>query len=386
MTSPPPARKVAFVSTSNYALRHFLAPHIAQVARKDDVVLICNLEHGRPEVDQNIAVHSLPIARQPKPLQDLIVLVRLVRLMRRERFDEVYTISPKGGFLGALASWIARVPTRVHFFTGQVWATSSGTKRWIYRTIDRLIGRICTHGLVDSPSQLDFLVAETVISRDKARVLGSGSIRGVDTERFRPDAGTRQTMRQRLGIEADQIVFLFLGRLTVEKGVFELLEAFAEMSDGSARQMLVFAGPDEGCLAPLRALAAEIDEAERVVFLPATDRPQDLLAMADVFCLPSHREGFPMVVLEAASAGVPAVASDIYGTRDAVKDGETGCLHAPLDIGDLARKMTILSEDRDLRERYGASARKRCLEEFSEHHVLSAFAAFRAQVDHSSNA
>jgi len=277
------------------------------------------------------------------------------------------------------AAWLARVPLRIHTFTGQVWATRKGPTRTLLRAIDGLIARCATHVLVDSRSQREFLIANRVVAASKSAVLAEGSICGVDGERFRPDGAARSRVRAAVGVADDAVLFLYLGRLSKDKGVFDLAFAFARLAQRHAAICLVLVGPDE------ERLGKQIKEtvvacADRVRIIDHTDRPEDYMAAADVFCLPSHREGFGQVAIEAAAAGLPVIASRIYGIVDAVVDRETGLLHPPADVEVLRSHMETLLVQPDLRRKLGGAGRSRALRDFSTRRVTQALLEFYAGI------
>ena len=327
----------------------------------------------------NAHFFRVPVERRISPLRDLSALVRLVRLFRAQHFDLVHSVTPKAGLLSMIAAWLARVPLRIHTFTGQVWATRKGPTRALLRAMDSLIARFATHVLVDSRSQREFLLANRVVAATKSAVLAEGSICGVDGERFRPDGAARGRMRAALGIADEAVLFLYLGRLSRDKGVFDLALAFARLAQRHAGVCLLFVGPDE------ERLGKQIKEtvvpcADRVRFIDHTDKPQDCMAAADVFCLPSYREGFGQVAIEAAAAELPVIASRIYGVVDAVSDGETGLLHPPGDIDALHEHMETLLQQPELRRRFGTAGRARALRDFSARRVTQALVEFYAGI------
>lgn len=368
-------QRVCFVVSSPLTARAFLSGHIAALSRRYAIDLAADA-HGPDElggIPQHARVVPVHILRPIAPLADLAALWRLYALFRRERYAAVSSVTPKAGLLALLAAAASRIPLRVHIFTGQVWATRSGWKRHLLKAADRLMAGLATHVLADSPSQRDFIVAEGVAPAGKVRVLGEGSICGVDGERFRPDVARRTEIRRAQGIPDEAVVFLFLGRLNRDKGVADLAEAFARLDHPAAFMLVV--GPDEEGMheAMLARLGAS---RERCRFVGFTGRPEDYMAAADVFCLPSYREGFGMVVIEAAAAGLPAIASRIYGVTDAVEDGVTGLLHEPGDAVGIARTMDLLANDPVRRTAMGNAARERALRLFSGEAVTAAWVGF----------
>lgn len=368
-------KNICFVVSSPLTARAFLSGHIAALSGRYAIDLA--VDAGDPAELGGMPAHArvvpVRIRRQIAPLADLAALVRLHALFRRERYAAVSSVTPKAGMLALLAAAMARVPLRIHIFTGQVWATRRGWERRLLKAADRLMARLATHVLADSQSQRDFMIAEGIAPAEKIQVLGGGSICGADGERFRPDAGRRTEVRLAQGIPEESVVFLFLGRLNRDKGVPDLAEAFAALDNPAAWLLVV--GPDE---AGLRGdLESRLGAAlARTRFIGYTDRPEDFMAAADVFCLPSYREGFGMVIIEAAAAGIPAIASRIYGVTDAVEEGVTGSLHRPGDAAGISREMAAMASDAPRRIEMGRAARERALLLFSRQAVTDAWLQF----------
>jgi glycosyltransferase involved in cell wall biosynthesis len=282
---------------------------------------------------------------------------------------------PKSALLGMLAAFCARVPHRLHMFTGQVWATKTGFSRWTLKMLDKLIAKSATHLLADSFSQRQFLINEHVVNENKIKVLGKGSICGVDIQRFRPNPKARDQIRRDLNIPADAIVYLFLGRLNKDKGVQDLANAFVGLAAKMPSIHLLVVGPDEeGMDEKLGGILHKVlSQYHRVGF---TARPEDYMACADIFCLPSYREGFGSVIIEASATGLPAIASNIYGLVDAVSNNETGLLHPPRDIEEIQKLLLRLSENHALREIMGAAGMTRAHQYFSSELVTEQMKAY----------
>jgi glycosyltransferase involved in cell wall biosynthesis len=245
-------KRICIVVSSPLTVTAFLAGQIDAMSRFYEVCVVLNIANGDalPELDAKVEVVAAPIVRNIAVLHDLRAFLFLVALFLRKRFDAIHSVTPKAGLLSALAGATARIPVRIHTFTGQLWATRSGLARLILKTADRVLARMATHVLVDSPSQRDFLVRASVVSAKKSRVLANGSICGVDTLRFRPDSELRKRTRQLLDIPEGAVVFLYVGRLKVDKGVLDLAHAFCRLGIDNGHAWLLVVGPDEEGLVP----------------------------------------------------------------------------------------------------------------------------------------
>lgn len=358
--------RIVRVATVPFFLLHHLEGQIrAAVAAGHEVHVITSPGEGFERIrDLGVAsVRPLPIARQISPLADLRSLLGLLGALREIRPDLIHTNTPKAGLLGAVAAWLCRVPIRLHGFTGQAWMERAGLVRGIARLADRVIIALDTRCYADSLSQRDFLVAEGIATPDNTRVLGAGSLGGVDLKRFDADrlraAGIQA--RDRLGIGPDTMVIVFVGRVTRDKGIVELVSAFRYLKNAS----LVLVGPFEPERDPLPADTVEEIAQNPAIHATGYDpQPENYLAFADLLCLPSYREGFGNVVIEAAALGLPCLGTRIVGLQDAVVDGVTGVLVPPKDEAALARALAELLADDHRRSVLGAAARRRVLAEF----------------------
>ncbi|MFA7279985.1 MAG: glycosyltransferase family 4 protein [Sterolibacterium sp.] len=371
-------RKICFVVTSPFTLKVFMLKHLEALADDYAVTMICNVS-GATEValklNPQIRLIDLRIEREISPWRDILALMALLRVFRREGFLVVHTITPKAGLLAQVAAYLAGVPHRIHTFTGQVWVTQHGLAKILLKNIDRFYAACATHILVDSPSQHDFLIKQGVLPKGRGTVLGQGSISGVDIQRFAPNHQMRQEIRTRVGMPEDAVMFLYLGRLKRDKGVLDLARSFATHARNHPSSWLVVVGPDEERLsaALLECCAAVSD---RVFLFGYTATPEHYMAAADVLCLPSYREGFGSVILEAAACNLPSIASRIFGITDAVVDGQTGYLHEAGDIGAIVQLLDKFAESKSLREGMGACARQRTLREFSGERLTGELVAY----------
>lgn len=366
MTRP----RICVVTAVPITVTAFLRNHLRALSEYADVAVVSDFRERRVDLPAGVRALQAEIPRAIRPAGDLRALAHLYRLMRRERFTAVQSVTPKAGLLGMMAARLCGVPLRVHWFTGQVWATRRGAMRALLKTADRFIAGSATHVLVDSASQRDFLRAEGVLGPDAGFVIGQGSIAGVDTQRFRPDDASRARLRAQLRASVDDVIVLYVGRLNRDKGILVLARAFADAAKVCPSLRLWLVGPDEERLeGEVKRLCSSVSE--RVHLAGYTDCPEACMAAADVFCLPSYREGFGSVVVEAAACGIPAVGSSIYGLTDAIEDGVTGALFPVGDAEALAARLVSLGGDGSVRHAMGQAARRRALERFEASYVTA---------------
>jgi glycosyltransferase involved in cell wall biosynthesis len=204
-------------------------------------------------------------------------------------------------------------------------------------------------------------------------VLAQGSISGVDVSRFKPDVEARAKVRNELYITAGDVVFLFLGRLNRDKGLLDLAAAFSGIDNSEAHLLVV--GPDEERMGP-QMLRLAGGNARRIHFVGFAAKPEEYLAAADVLCLPSYREGFGNVVIEAAAVGIPAIGSRIYGVVDAIAENESGLLFEVRNVSELQACLRVLCNEKERRIRLGRQARERVLAKFTSERLAAAWLDF----------
>ena len=368
-----PRKKVCLVVSSLVTAEVFLLDHLKALSREYEVTLVANTDDLGFLERHGIRGSLVPVAIERKihPARDLAALQALARLFRRSRFDLVHSVTPKAGLLSTMAGALARVPVRIHTFTGQVWGTRKGISQRVLKNVDRVTASLATDILVDSHSQRDFLLREGVVSKERSRVLARGSISGVDTKRFRPDPEARRAVRAEHAVPGDALLFLHMARLTRDKGALVMAEAFARFAERDPGAHLLVVGPDEEDLRPLMSLAFS-GCADRVRLLEYTRVPERYMAAADVLCLPSFREGFGSVLIDAAAAGIPTIASRIIGSVDAIEEGVTGLLHEAGNVPEMVSRMEQLAADPSLRREMGEKGRLRANRDFSEEIVTGA--------------
>jgi glycosyltransferase involved in cell wall biosynthesis len=358
-------KKICFIVATPLTAKAFLLKHFEYLSKEFDIYLAANFEENTatpffsPYVKET---KHIGIQRNIALIEDVKVLFSLRNYLVQMQFDAVHTVTPKAALLGILGAKMAGVKIRIHIFTGQVWHAKKGIFRTLLKNLDRLIVYCATHILVDGESQRQFLIQNKIIDEKNSRVLGKGSISGVDLGRFSPNTEIRDKYRKELNLSSE-VIFMFLGRINLDKGVLDLVQAFLRLNRKYNNSKLVLVGPDEENLQP--QIKEMCPENNSVVFYGSTSKPEEVLQLADVFCLPSYREGFGTSVIEASLLELPIICSDTYGLMETILDNKTGLRHQVGNIDSIYNQMEKMMEDDDLRLVLGNNGREYVLAHFS---------------------
>ena len=311
---------------------------------------------------------AIPMRRGIAPFADLVALVRLWRLIGDCKPDLVEFSTPKAGLLGTLAAWLRGVPRRVYMLRGLKLETCAGFKRLLLLVAERLAAHCAHVVLCNSESLRAEALALGIAPAGKLCMLGEGSSNGVDIQRFSPGS---DIVRERLGIPSDAPLVGFAGRLTRDKGLPELIHAFDTIlrAEPSARLLLV-GWFDAGEDALDKAQQERILEHPHTHFTGFVSDTASYYRAMDVFVLPTWREGFPNVVLEASATGVPVVTTECTGARDSVLPEVTGLLIPPGYPDAISEAVLKLIRDPKLRRRMGRSARAWVVDHYLEARVV----------------
>jgi glycosyltransferase involved in cell wall biosynthesis len=312
---------------------------------------------------EGVQTFEVPMQRRITPLRDIVAIVKLIGCMRRIRPMIVHAHTPKGGLLGMVSAFLNRTPVRIYHMRGLPLTGARGIRRAVLWLGDRLACVLAHRVICVSHSVRREAIAAGLCPPSKIQVLLGGSGNGVDAaHRFNPAAvggDARAAARERFGIPADAEVIGFVGRLVRDKGLVELGAAWATLRERYPRLHLLVVGPFEDH-DPLPAATETILRTDPRIHLVGMewDTPELYSAM-DLVVLPTYREGFPNVPLEAAAMALPVVATEIAGCIDAVEHGKTGMLVPPRDPDALGAALATYLDDPGLRQAHGTAARAR---------------------------
>lgn len=366
--------KIVRTSTVPTSLHTFCMEQMEAIARQGyDVLAVSSAGWELDEISNHpgVRVARVDMERQISIFRDIRSLWHMYRLLRRERPEIVHSITPKAGLVSMMAARMAGVPVRIHTFTGLVWPSSTGIKQKILKITDRILCRCATH-IVPESRGVKEQMEKGRITRKPLTMLGNGNLRGINGEYYRR---TPEVIAEAERLKAPAFTFLFVGRLVRDKGIDELVRAFHSLETKDARLVLI--GRQEPDLDPLSPDVLEImNNDERILVPGEIDDVRGWMAASDVLVLPSHREGFPNVVLEGGAMDLPVITTAVNGATDVIEHGYNGIL---LPLHDTEEKRTqalreALDDAVSAPEKYhamGARARERVLSRWSAQRVLS---------------
>ncbi|MUG92461.1 glycosyltransferase [Scytonema sp. UIC 10036] len=325
---------------------------------------------------QQIPVYGVHMQRRITPLQDISAILQIWEYLQAIRPQIVHAHTPKGGLLGMISARLAGIPVRIYHIRGLPMMTATGYKRLLLTWSEKLSCLFAHQVFCVSHSLREVAIKEGLCPPEKIKVLLGGSSNGVDaSNKFNPanlEPCTRQQTREKYGIPNDAIVVGFVGRIVRDKGIEELAKAWQILQQEFSNAHLLIVG----CFEPQDPVAAHIQEVltndPRIHMTGMIDDTPPLYAAMDILTLPTYREGFPNVALEAAAMTLPVVATSIPGCIDAVQNEVTGTLVPPRDTWALATAIRKYLLDSELRYQHGVSGRRRVLQDFRQEAIWNA--------------
>jgi glycosyltransferase involved in cell wall biosynthesis len=331
-------------------------------------------EHVPDLINEEQCEHfSAPMTRKITPLLDIISLIKLILLFRKLNPDIVHTHTPKAGILGMMAAWLLRVPIRMHTVAGLPWMESYGLKRKVLEITEKWTYFFATNIYPNSKRLKDFIASKNWVSEKKLKTIGSGSSNGVNVRFFSVNneiSDKALQMRSGLGISESNFIFCFIGRLVSDKGVNELVEATDILSKQRQDFSLILVGKTEDDLDPLSPETMKTIGRNNAIFnVGFANDVRPYIDASNMVILPSYREGFPNVPLQAGAMGKPCIATDINGSNEIIRHRETGWLVPPKNTKKLAEAMNYCLENRLEVIEKGLAIQKRVQADFDQQKI-----------------
>ena len=357
-------KKICFAASVPTSINVFWRNQIILCKSLFDITIASSSKNKSYLKDLKVRYKNIQITRNPNLFLDFLLLINFYKYLKNQKFYILHTQTPKAGFVFQLAGWFAEVPIRIHTFTGQVWANKKGITRFFLKLFDKLIYNLSTHIIIDSHEQRKFLISENIINKKKGIVFGNGSISGVNIKKFNTRLNIR-TLRTKYGIPRNDLIILYIGRLNPDKGIMDLIKAFNILKKNHKNLSLIFVGFEDGI--KISEIKSNIEKKfkKNFYYFKYSSNPEHFMRLSDILCIPSYREGFGQVIIEAAGCGTPSIVSNIYGLKDSIVNNKTGFFFKPKDIYDLNKKLKKLILDKNLRDKMSNESEKRVKNYFS---------------------
>lgn len=349
-------KKLLRITTSSISLDLLLKGQLAFLNNYFEVVGMASGDIRLEIVRQREGIRTIDLnmKREISPLADLISLVQMIRIIKKEKPFIVHTNTPKGSLLGMTAARVCRVPHRIYTVTGLRFETATGGFRKLLIMMERITCRMATKVIPEGDGVIDTLRKEKITHKPLRKIL-NGNINGVDMEYFRR---TEEVIRQAEGLKKDAFTFCFVGRMVKDKGVNELVSAFDQLYKVNPDIHLLMIGPLEQHLDPIEPDIEEmLQKHPAITFSGYQPDIRPFLEASNSLVFPSYREGFPNVVLQAGAMGLASIVTDINGSNEIILEGKNGIIIKPKDKQVLYEAMNYFVQNRDAVAEMAANAR-----------------------------
>lgn len=359
--------KLLIVTTVSGTVKSILRDQPRFLNSYFSVSIACSLDNDSDSLrNEGVDVYDIPMRRRISPFYDVYSLFSMISLILKLKPDIVHSYTPKAGLIAMLSSFLCNVPKRIHTFTGLIWPTSCGINRYIIILVDKLICA-CASNIVPEGNGVKRDMLQAKITKKTLNVIGYGNIAGVDLAFFNPFlphlVSRSRELLSSYCIDDTAFVFIFLGRLNSDKGIYELYNAFITLPNNA--HLLILGNVDT--VSPVdNALLETMKSHSRVHLIGYQSDIRPYLLSSHVLVLPSYREGFPNVVLQAGAMCLPSIVTDVNGSNEIVDDGFNGLIVPPRNVNQLASAMLSMlnTSSEDLRK-LGTAARMRIITQFN---------------------
>ena len=370
--------KLIKTSTVAVSLDLLLKGQLEYLNKYFEVIGVSSPDYSLTIINNREGIKTIPLSikRKISLLSDLVSLWKLYKIFKKEKPQIIHSITPKAGLLSMTAGFFARVPIRMHTFTGLVFPTRTGFMQKLLINMDRLLCLFATHIYPEGYGVRNDLI-NYKITKKPLKILANGNINGIDTSHFDPKCykeAVKRKLKDKLGIKESDSVFCFIGRLVGDKGINELITAFKNISQSNSKLLLV--GDEEVTLDPLQEETRnEIQNNPNIITTGWVEDVRQYLAISAIFVFPSYREGMPNVVLQAGAMGLPQIVTNINGSNEIIIDNENGLIIPVKDAEALYVAMQELLINNSLRNKFATNARELIVNRFNQQVVWEALLA-----------
>lgn len=348
-------KKLIRITTAPMALKYLLKGQMSFMSKNgfDVITISADGQELNDVIESEKCKHFIvPFTRKITIIKDLYATYKLYRILIREKPDIVHTHTPKAGIVGMLASYFARVPARLHTVAGLPLVETTGFKRFILNYVEQLTYRCSTMVYPNSFGLKEIILKNRFTTKNKLKIIGNGSSNGIDISYFDPElffSLENNTLKSELGVESNDFVFIFVGRVVSDKGINELVEAFDRFCILEQDIKLLIVGPLEDELDPLnKQTKLLINNNDKIILAGYQNDVRPYFAISDSLVFPSYREGFPNVVMQAGAMGLPSIVSDINGCNEIIVNNINGLIIGVKSVQTIYDAMIKITSDKYL--------------------------------------
>ncbi|RZK26547.1 MAG: glycosyltransferase family 1 protein [Flavobacterium sp.] len=370
--------KLIRITTVPISLEKLLGNQLSFMNNYYEVIAVSSDEMNLKKVGltQGISTYTVEMTRKITPLHDLKAVWKLFLFLRKSKPLIVHTHTPKAGIVGMIAAKLAGVPHRLHTVAGLPLLEAVGKTRKLLDFVEKLTYSCATQIYPNSHGLYDIILNNKYTTPSKLKVLGNGSSNGIDTSHFDPNLFSedqKNELRIRLGIKDEDFVFIFVGRLVADKGLTELVNAFDAISKENNQIKLLLVGPLESDLDPLPSKTEDVIlNNDSIISVGYQNDVRPYFSIANVLTFPSYREGFPNVVMQAGSMGLPCIVTDINGCNEIISDGKNGLIIPVKNTEKLETAMRQTLDDLNFRNKLQSNSRKTILADYEQKIIWNA--------------
>ena len=360
-------KELVIFSSRLFTINNFLDDLIDSLKEQNKITIISQIDELSSK-NHKINYINLNFDRKINLLNDLIDVFRFFFYLQKINPDLIITLTPKISFLVSLAN-IFRRKKRIHFFTGQIWYNYKNIKKIIFKNFDKFILSNSSFAFVDSESQKKYLI-NNGFKKNKLVLINNGSICGVDTKKFISNNNIKKSFKKKHHIKEESIILLYCGRISKDKGFFDLINLNQKLLSDKINSYLVLAGNDEEFIIK-NLYKNKNNNFKNLIYLDYVKEINKILPIADIFIILSKREGFGMSVIEASSCKVPIIASNIVGLRDSVVNNHTGILIEDYKNTNDYNKILDILKNSKIRKKFGNNGRNYVKNLFEKKNVVN---------------
>lgn len=371
--------KLIRIATVPISLDKLLSGQLGYMNAFYDVTAISSESENLQKIasKEKVTVHCVEMSRKITPIQDIKAIINLYKYLKKEKTLIVHTHTPKAGMVGMIASKLASVPIRLHTVAGLPLMEIKGIKRNILNFVEKVTYACATMIYPNSKGLYDFILNQKFTKKEKLKVIANGSSNGINTEYFNPkhfSEDKKSNLKQELGINENDFVFIFVGRLVKDKGINELVQAFSKLKTQSSKILLV--GPFEEELDPLLPKTlSEIKNNKNIISVGFQQDVRPYFAISNALVFPSYREGFPNVVMQAGAMELPSIVTDINGCNEIIVENKNGIIIPTKNTNAIFDAMNKLLNDRELYRELKQNAREMIVSRYEQEVVWKAILA-----------